>query len=126
MMMFEVGNIGGTKMDAAAALKQTPHIRQPYSVKNQMMRFLRRSKSAANAPSEKITPKHVPNEHLYRRNHVHPQTRVVNHVEGLPIVVANKPKKILLESVFAEPALVNNSGQLILPLLVKFGPVSLP
>lgn len=83
-------------MDAAAALRQAPHMRQHYSVKNQMMRFLRRSKSAANPPTEKMTPKHSHNNgHHYRHNHVvHPQARVVNQVEGLPFVVGNKTKKV--------------------------------
>ncbi|KAG5898366.1 hypothetical protein JTB14_015799 [Gonioctena quinquepunctata] len=105
-MMFEVGSIGGTKLDAAAALRQThvaPHARHHYSVKNQMMRLLRRSKSSATQPAEKISPKHVAhhNGYHYHHNHVvHPQTRVMNAVEGLPFVVG-KTKKVRY-SVYAD------------------------
>lgn len=96
-MMFEVGSIGGSKLDAAAALRH-PHVRQQYSMRNQMMRLLRRSKSAATQPPEKIAPRPAThNGHHYHHNHVvHPQSRnggmVVNIVEGLPFVVGKNKK----------------------------------
>ncbi|CAH0546176.1 unnamed protein product [Brassicogethes aeneus] len=95
--MFEVSSVGSSKLDAAEALRirHSTAVRSQYSVKNQMMRLLRRSKSAAQPPADKIQQnRHSHNGgHHYHHNHVvHPQHTqaqqsrnggmVVNMVEG--------------------------------------------
>ncbi|RZC40356.1 hypothetical protein BDFB_009615 [Asbolus verrucosus] len=94
--MFEVSSVAGSKLDAAAAIRQSA-VRPHYSVKNQMMRLLRRSKSAAQTPAEKIQPRQ--NGHHYHHNQNNHQNirnggMVVNIVEGLPFVVGAKNKKV--------------------------------
>lgn len=94
--MFEVSSVAGSKLDAAAAIRQSA-VRPHYSVKNQMMRLLRRSKSAANPPTEKIQPRKNGHHNHHHQNNNH-DTRnggmVVNIVEGLPFVVGAKNKKV--------------------------------
>ncbi|KAJ3662309.1 hypothetical protein Zmor_006664 [Zophobas morio] len=98
--MFEVSSVAGNKLDAAAAIQQSA-VRPHYSVKNQMMRLLRRSKSAANPPSEKIQHKQNGHHHYHHHNHHNndQNTRnggmVVNIVEGLPFVIGGKNKKVM-------------------------------
>lgn len=91
--MYEVSCVGGSKVDAAAAIRQAS--RPQVTVKNQMMRLLRRSKSLARAPQT--------NHHYH--NHTHDITplpkqvqvdrngAVVAIVDVLPFVVGTKNKK---------------------------------
>jgi hypothetical protein len=94
--MFEVSSVAGSKLDAAAAIRQSA-VRPQYSVKNQMMRLLRRSKSAAHPPSEKIQQRqngHHYHHHQNNNQDVRNGGMVVNIVEGLPFVVGAKNKKV--------------------------------
>lgn len=108
--MFELGSIGGNKLDAAAALRQPPPVIRHHNspVKN-VMRILRRSHSASPAPHtpmEKylISTMHHNHHHPHGHNDVHhncnnknilkDEPRVVNCVEGLPFVMRNKKKVV--------------------------------
>lgn len=111
--MFELGSIGGNKLDAAVALRQPLPEPRPKShtnaVKN-MIRLLRRSHSTshANSPLEKYFIGTGQNQKI-NHHHQHPhqnhvdynnklnlieESRVVNCVEGLPFVMRNKKKGV--------------------------------
>lgn len=107
--MFEVSSVGVARVDAAAAMRQTDEQR-PNRVKAQIMRMLRRSKSAVQPPASKIErrvsadTKHplkraVPHLDDRRRDANDPSDggMVVNMMEGLPCVVARK-KKVIVHS----------------------------
>lgn len=95
--MFELGSIGGNKLDAAAALRLRPQV----TVKNHMLRLLRRSHSTSNTPIEKMSihRRTVPNngaqaqKYQQQNGQPHPHARVVNVVEGLPSFVLGKQQK---------------------------------
>lgn len=109
--MFELGSIGGNKMDAAAALRQPPPVIKPHNntVKN-VMRLLRRSHSASHAshtPMEKYLispiqnsnnnhpPSHDGRPHrCNKKNNLMEEPRIVNFVDGLPFVMKNKKKVV--------------------------------
>lgn len=107
--MFELGSIGGNKMDAAAALRQPPPVKKPYNntVKS-VMRILRRSHSASHAshtPMEKYLVNPMCNNNDQPPNHDGPhrcnkkdnlleEPRIVNFVDGLPFVMKNKKKLV--------------------------------
>lgn len=101
--MYEVSCVGGSKVDAAAAIRQAS--RPQVTVKNQMMRLLRRSKSLARPPQTNNYHQHHNNNH--RMSHTHdtqppPLSKhvqvdrngaVVAIVDVLPFVVGTKNKK---------------------------------
>lgn len=99
--MYEVSSVAGNKLDAAAAIQSV--VRPHYSVKNQMMRLLRRSKSAATPPAEKIQSKHNGHQFHHHNHNNNQETRnggmVVNIVDGLPFVVGGKNKKVIISLV---------------------------
>lgn len=103
--MFELGSIGGNKMDAAAALRQPPPaIRSHNSTVKNVMRLLRRSHSASHAshtiPMEKFLIDPVQNHHHHHIHHhfnhdnLLEEPRIVNCLEGLPFVMKNKKKVV--------------------------------
>lgn len=108
--MYEVSCVGGSKVDAAAAIRQAS--RPQVTVKNQMMRLLRRSKSLARTPQTNNhyhQQQHNNNQHHHHhhRNTTHdiqqpPLSKqvqvdrngaVVAIVDVLPFVVGTKNKK---------------------------------
>lgn len=117
--MFELGSIGGNKMEAAAALRQPPPVLRQHSspVKN-VMRLLKRSQSASHhTPMEKYLVNPIQNQHHnYHHHHAsqlpqphrshgrHNQfnnncnlteeSRIVNCIEGLPFVMGSKKKVV--------------------------------
>lgn len=88
--MYEVSCVGGSKVDAAAAIRQTT--RPQVTVKNQMMRLLRRSKSLARAPTGNHHH-HDPQPPPPKQVQVARNGAVVAIVDVLPFVVGAKNKK---------------------------------
>ncbi|KAF2898176.1 hypothetical protein ILUMI_07996 [Ignelater luminosus] len=104
--MYEVSCVGGSKVDAAAAIKNNcPTARPPASVRHQMMRFLRRSKSMVRPPSSDRQQQQQQHQHQHHGNNHHSRHSeshkvqvarngvVVAIVDGLPFVVGAKNKK---------------------------------
>lgn len=107
--MFELGSIGGNKMEAAAALRQPlPLVRPHSSTMKTVIRLLRRSHSATHAshtPMEKFLISPIENQHHpmgqhedhdpYKPNdNLVEEPRIVNCVEGLPFAMKNKKKTV--------------------------------
>ncbi|KAK9878369.1 hypothetical protein WA026_021679 [Henosepilachna vigintioctopunctata] len=109
-MMLDVPTMGGSKMDAAVAIRHSDDHR-PNGMKNRILKMLRRSKSAVHAPAIKIERRMSSDakcmkktaEHRSRddnRNDSRNRDKndptgggmVVNMVEGLPCVVVRKKK----------------------------------
>lgn len=107
-VMYEVSSAAGNRLDAAAAIRNASRVRPHDTVKNHMMRFLKRSKSMAHrAPSnnnnsyshnEKTPDNNSNGKHHQQPQHQHVQVArngvVVAIVDGLPFVVGNKSKKV--------------------------------
>lgn len=114
--MYEVSCVGGNKVDAAAAIKQNHLPQRPHvSVRNQMMRFLRRSKSMVRQPTnvanktERLSQNNYHHHSQHRHNAGEPRKvqvarngMVVAIVDGLPFVVGAKNKKVISLIGFAE------------------------
>lgn len=89
--MYEVSSVGGSKFDAAAAIQQhKAAVHRQNSVKDQMRRFLRGSKSLVRSTSDARHHKH---SHPVENGKVHRNGVVVAIVDGLPFVVGGKNKK---------------------------------
>lgn len=105
--MYEVSCVGGSKVDAAAAIRQSAP-RAHVTYRNQMMRFLKRSKSLARPPSERDHIQHQLAEKNLRKSNSRPHQQILDPppkqvtvarngvvvaiVDGLPFVVKNKDK----------------------------------
>lgn len=96
--MYEVSCVGGSKVDAAAAVRNStngPHA----TMKNHFVKLLRRSKSLARPPGDRSHQNHLKPEQ--RQVQVARNGVVVAIVDGLPFVVGAKNKN-------KKPVQVNN------------------
>lgn len=132
--MYEVSSVGGSKVDAAAAIRHTH--RPQEAMKHQVMKFLRRSKSLARSPTangqikdkDKEKEKDKDKENKTQPKAVHTTTCNGNHVnkdqskrngmvvaivDGLPFVVgAKNKKKVSILSIYQSQRSVVNAYNL--------------
>ncbi|GLV33755.1 hypothetical protein CBL_11358 [Carabus blaptoides fortunei] len=106
-VMYEVSSATGNRLDAAAAIRNAARVRPHDTVKNHMMRFLKRSKSMAHRAPSNNNNSYNHNEKTSDNNangkpHVQVARNgvVVAIVDGLPFVVGNKSKKVCSSSTF--------------------------